>query len=180
MNPAALTSMIFGALLLLLYGGIAWKGGTVLSALENFPRSVWPGRILTAVCLVWFARNLWQVDLGGFNDLKKLLYAAVPVGIYLVIVYIPDLLSVRGVCGLVLLGAQPLLVATRWTGTPASLAVGIVTYVLLVKCMVLIVYPHLWKRSLRWWRAHEEVQLPGLLLGGAVGMTLLVCGVLSL
>jgi len=180
MNSAALASISFGILMLLLYGGIALKPQPTVAALGRFPRTVWPGRVLTVVCLTWFAFNLWKVDLGGFNGVKQALYVAVPVGIYLVIVYIPDLLSVRGVCGLILLAAQPLLIATRWTGTPASIAVAVFVYMLLLKAMILMVYPHLWIRSLRWWNATPGMKLPALALGVAVGAAMVLCGVFSL
>jgi hypothetical protein len=180
MNSAAFASISFGLLLLLLYGSLAFRPQPSIAALGRFPRTVWPGRLLTVMCLTWFAFNLWKVDLGGFNGLKQALYVAVPVSIYLVIVYIPDLLSVRGVCGLILLAAQPLLVATRWTGTPASMAVAVFTYILILKAMMLMVYPHLWIRSLRWWKDTPAMKLPALALGGAVGAVLILCGVLSL
>lgn len=121
-----------------------------------------------------------MVDLGGFNELKKILYVAVPIGIYLIIVFIPDLLSVRGVCVFIVLGARPLLVETRWTGTPASFAVALFVYLLLIKSMFLVVYPHLWIRSVDWWKEHPEYRIPSVAVGGLAGAALTVCGLLSL
>jgi len=180
MNPAALTSLIFGVSLLGLYAWIALKPESAVSALRAYPRTVWPGRLLTVICMIWFARNLWMVDLGGFNELKKILYVAVPIGIYLIIVFIPDLLSVRGVCVFIVLGARPLLVETRWTGTPASFAVALFVYLLLIKSMFLVVYPHLWIRSVDWWKEHPEYRIPSIAVGGLAGAALTVCGLLSL
>lgn len=179
-HPAALTAFIFGAVLLGLYTWIAIKPLSALPALRAYPRTVWPGRILTVICVFWFARNLWQVDLGGFNDLKKILYAAVPIGIYLIVVFIPDLLSVRAAGAFILLAGQPLLVETRWSGEPASIAVAIIVYGLLIKSMILVAYPHLWIRSLDRWKDHPNKHLPLLILGWGVGAALLVCGLLSL
>jgi len=179
-HPAATTSLLMGISLLAFYAWVTFKPDTALLALKAYPRTVWPGRIFTAVCLVWFARNLWQVDLGGFNDLKKLLYVAVPVGICLIVVLLPDLLSVRGLCVFFLLAGQPLLIATRWSGTPASLAVALMTYLLLIKSMVLVVYPHLWNRGITWWENHPESRKPGLGAGVLVGCLLVGSGLLSL
>lgn len=172
--------MSLGVLLGLLYGWVAWKPASALPALRAYPRTVWPGRVLTAICVVWFAWNLWQVDLGGFNELKKLLVVLVPVGIFLITVFIPDLLSVRGLCVLVLLAGQPLLTATRWSGTPASPAVALFVYVLLIKAMVLVVYPHLWIRGLDWWQNHSELRRSGIVSGAVVAAALLISGLVSL
>jgi len=173
---APITALILGVLFLA--GSVAaFFPGRGREWLRRYPRSLWPGRILSVLCLIWFARNLTLVDMGGLNVLKNLLWVAVPASIYLVIVFVPDLLSVRGLCGLGLLAGNPLLIATRWQGTPASIMVGIWTYAVLVVCMVLIVYPHLWPRGIRrldesakgWSRfAVSGLLVSALLLGSAL------------
>jgi len=178
-NIAALTSLGLGIALCALHAWIMWRPQEALPAFRRFPRTVWPGRILAAVCMLWFARNLWQVDLGGFNSLKNILYVAAPTGIYLVVVFLPDLLSVRALFAFFLLAAQPALVAVRWSGTPASWAVGLFVYALIVKSMILIVYPHLWIRSLDRWEARPEVRKPFLAVGVLMGLALVACGAVS-
>ena len=178
-NTAALVSVGLGLGLCALYAWVAFSP-SALKVLRAYPRTVWPGRILAAICLIWFARNLGQVDLGGFNSLKKLLFVAVPLGIYLITVYIPDLLPVRGLCVLFLLAAQPILTAVRWSGTPASIAVGIFVYALLVKSMILVVYPHLWIRGMDWWEDHPQARRPGLRAGMFLGLALAISGAVSL
>lgn len=178
-NPAAIASLALGLVLCALYAWVGFLPAKALPALRAFPRKVRIGQILTGICLIWFAWNLGKVDLGPFNPLKNLLYVAAPLGIYYVLVYTPDLLAVRGVCVLVLLAGQPLLIATRWTGTPASWAVGILVYAMLIKAMVLVVYPHLWIRSLNRMEKEPKLLRSGLILGGVIGVAMIIAGAVS-
>jgi hypothetical protein len=176
---ASLFSMLLGAALLLLYSGLLLAPAPLLRGLRAFPRSVFPARLLTAVCLVWFAQNLWQVDLGAFNPAKRALFVVVPVGWYLITTYLPDLLAVRGLCALLLLAGRPLLVMTRWQEGPASIAVGLLIYAVMIKSMFLVVYPHLWLRGLNWLEARPLRLRAAASVGLALGAALLVCGLLS-
>ncbi len=180
MISAALVCLALGAVLIAFHLWVLLCPSTARALLDAYPRSIWPGRIFTAICLVWFAYNLWQVDLGGFNVHKRLLYGVVPIGIYLVVTYIPDLLSVRGLCCFMLLAGNPVLTATRWQDTIASVAIGVAVYVLLIASMVLAVYPHLWKRGLQNLYADARRLRIWLYSGMGAGGILLLCGVLSL
>lgn len=118
-------------------------------ALMAFPRMKRPAQVLTLLCLLWFARNLWMVDFGGLSVLKNLLFVAVPVAAYLILTYIPDLLAVRSLACALLLAGNPFLIAVRWQGFP-SWVLGILVYLVMILAMFLAVYPHFWKRSLLW------------------------------
>lgn len=172
--------MFIGGLLILVYALLLRCPTLFRRALDAYPRSVWPGRVLTAVALVWFALNLWQVDFGGLSYLKNLLYVLVPLGWWLVVTYIPDLLSVRALSCVLLLAGNPLLVETRWHGSPAQWAIGILVYVVILKCMFLMVYPHFWKRGLAWAYASEgrRTLLAG--LGMGLGLVFVILGGMSL
>lgn len=149
MFNASTVAILLGVLILLDNLFLLTKPALVREALMAYPRMKLPAQVLTAVCLVWFARNLWMVDFGGFSVLKNLLFVAVPVGWYLIVTFIPDLLAVRALCCLLLLAGNPVLVAVRWQGLP-SWVVGILVYVVMIKAMVFAVYPHVWKRGVRW------------------------------
>lgn len=172
-------SIYFGLFLLGVYAWMCLRPEASDRLLRAFPRSVLPARILVSISLVWFAMNLWQVDLGGFNGLKNLLFVAVPVAYFLVLRYTPDLLAVRGLCTFVLLSAQTVLTAVRWHGSPAHCAVAVLVYVLIVKAMILVVYPHLWIRGLNWLKASAGRRKAGLGTGMVVGAAMLLAGSLS-
>jgi len=150
MSTAAQFTFFIATLLLLLYGWMLLSPASFRAAMTRYPRSRIPGLILTFLALLGFAWNLWGVDFGGLSVLKRLLIPAVPVGWYLITKYLPDLLSVRSLAAVLLLAGNPLLVHTRWQGTPASYVFGGLVYVLVVKALFLVAYPHLWIRSLNW------------------------------
>ena len=180
MLPASIVSLALGLVLAAAYVLMLRFPLRARAALEAYPRSVLPAHVLTALCLVWFAYNLWQVDLGRFNTLKNLLYLAVPAGYFLITTHLSDLLAVRGLCCLGLLAGNPLLIATRWQGNPASIAIGVFVYLLLIKCMVLAVYPHLWKRGLNWLYADDRRRHLALYAGLCIAAALTACGALSM
>ena len=171
--------LLIGLVLMGLYGWM-WKApGQADRLLRAFPRAVWPARVLAVIAVVWFGLNLREVDLGGFNPAKQALWVVVPAGIVLVLRFIPDLLAVRGLCAIVLLAAKPVMTFARWHGTPASLAVVILCYVLIVKAMILMVYPHLWIRGLNRLRDCPRCRVRVSAAGMLVGAALVVAGVLS-
>jgi len=174
-----LICLLFGIVLTALYGWMALKPRHSGRLLRAFPRSVVPARVLVSISLVWFGLNLWKVDLGGFSPLKNLLFVAVPLAYYLILKYLSDLLAVRGLCTFLLLAGQPVLVAVRWHGTPAHYAVAVLVYLLIVKCMVLVIYPHLWIRGLDWMESRPSRRRFCLSGGFAVALVLIVCGAVS-
>lgn len=177
---APFISLAFGVVLLVLYGWMILVPQKALAAFRLYPRSIWPGRILVTISVIWFAFNLNQVDLGGFNTLKKALWVLVPVTCYLIVTFIPDLLSVRGFCTFCLLAGKSVLIAVRWQGGPAPIAVALLIYLLMVKCMFLVVYPHFWLRGIDWMEAYPGRRKAMLFLGMAIAVALIVSGFISL
>lgn len=98
------------------------------SGLEVFPRSVWPGRILAAVDLVWAAYELSLMHLGMFDAWKVHLYWLTPLAIYLCIRYLDDLLSPRALGGFLLLLAGPVLGVARWHPSAWRLVITTLAY----------------------------------------------------
>jgi hypothetical protein len=146
---AAQVAILLGLLLIADAAVLRFRTDWAHRALLAYPRMRLPALIFTGLSLLWFAWNLWQVDFGGLSGLKRLLVVAVPAGWYLIVTYIPDLLAVRSLCTLLLLAGNPLLVQVRWQGAP-SWALGILIYAVMLKAMLLAVYPHLWKRGVHW------------------------------
>jgi len=173
-------ALILGVSLSLLYIWLLFLPARSECAVRSFPRSVWPARVLVVVCMIWFAFNLNLVDLGGFNKYKPVLFGLVPVGIFLILRYIPDLLAVRGLCSLFLLAAQPMIVAARWHGTLASWMLLIFLYLGILKCMVMVIYPHFWLRGLNWLGERPGRRTASFSGGLAVGLLLVISGVMAL
>jgi hypothetical protein len=168
-----------GLVLIALYAWMFFGAEAADQALRRYPRSLWPARVLTLISLVWFGLNLNQVDLGGFNPAKQALWVVVPVGYVLILRYTSDLLAVRALCALVLLAGKPVMSYVRWHDTPASFLLVAFWYLLIVKAMFLVAYPHLWIRSLNWQQAHPAGRKVGLGIGAAIALMLIVAGLMS-
>ena len=177
---APFVSIYFGVLLLVFYVWMWRMPVPAMAALKAYPRFVWPGRIFIAISVAWFAYNLNQVDLGRFNTLKTALWVVAPVGIFLITRYIPDLLSVRGLCTFCLLAGQSVLVAVRWHGTISQIAVALFVYIVMVECMVLVVYPHFWIRGVKWIEVVPKRRQGTLIAGSGIAFALFICGLISL
>lgn len=114
MSGIAVIAWILGTVAIVAGLLTAGMPSMVRRGMENFPRSVWPGRILLAVDMVWAAYQVSLMHLGGFDAMKVHLYWIAPVCIVAGSLYLDELLSVRALGGLLLLAAGPMLNAARW------------------------------------------------------------------
>ncbi|MBN1556959.1 MAG: hypothetical protein JW951_02295 [Lentisphaerae bacterium] len=172
----AATTILLGAVLCALYLPLAAAPARARAWLVRFPRSRWPGRILTAADLIWAAWLLQQMPLGRFDRYKPLLYLLTPLTYGLIIALMDELLSPRALGGLLVLVPAALLRLARWHPSPWRLVVVVLAYAMAVKGILLILAPYrfrLWSerllstdRACRAWGG----------LGLAVGLLLLVLG----
>jgi hypothetical protein len=146
MSELSIVALLIG-LLALAIGGISLAApARVLAGTERFPRSIWPGRILTAVDLVWAAYNLTLMHLGMFDAWKIHLVWLVPVAIFLCVKYMDDLLSPRALGGLFLLAAGPVLSAARWNPSDWRLVITVIAYLWIVLGLTFLLEPWWFRR----------------------------------
>lgn len=146
MSELSVVALLIG-LLALAIGGISLAApARVLAGTERFPRSVWPGRILAAVDLVWAAYELTQMHLGMFDTWKVHLYWLTPVSIYLCIKFMDDLLSPRALGGLFLLAAGPVLDIARWHPSDWRLVITVIAYLWIVLGLTFLLEPWWFRR----------------------------------
>lgn len=128
MSQLAVITLILG--ILALAGGLSgvFAPEPILRAVEKFPRSVWPGRLLAAVDFVWAALALVPMHLGHFDAWKIHLYWLAPVCIFLCVKYMNDLLSPRALGGLLLLAAGVVLNIARWHPSAWRLVMVLLAY----------------------------------------------------
>ena len=121
----------------------------VRRGLTDFPRSIWPGRILLAVDMVWAAYAVTTLHLGIFDAWKVHLYWLAPVSIVLGCLYLDELLSVRALGGLLLLAAGPVLAAARWNPSNGRLVVTCITYVWILIGLTFVLEPWWFRRLMK-------------------------------
>lgn len=146
MSELSVVALLIG-LLALAIGGISLAApARVLAGTERFPRSVWPGRILAAIDLVWAAYELTRMHLGMFDAWKVHLVWLTPVSIYLCIKFMDDLLSPRALGGLFLLAAGPVLDIARWHPSDWRLVITVIAYLWIVLGLTLLLEPWWFRR----------------------------------
>lgn len=100
-----LTGAALAALGLLLF----LDSAVVRSALKAFPRSQAATFLLFGAASLWFLYRIWNLPAADFGEYRTPLFIFFAVVGALSFYYVPDFLSVRGLAGLMLLTAGPLL-----------------------------------------------------------------------
>jgi hypothetical protein len=88
------------------------------------------------------------MPLGFLEQFKPMVYVLGPIAFFLIVNYVDELLAPRALGGLLLLVPAPLLDAARLHDSPWRLTVAVFAYILVVKGVVLVVSPHMFRRGL--------------------------------
>lgn len=146
MSALAITAWILGTLAVGVGLFSACTPDQVRRGLADFPRSVWPGRILLAVDMVWAAYAVTTLHLGTLDAWKVHIYWLAPVSVILGCLYLDELLSVRALGGLLLLAAGPILNAARWNPSNWRLVVTCIAYAWILVGLVFVLEPWWFRR----------------------------------
>jgi len=147
----------------------------VQNFLPQFPRSRVAGAVLLTIDLIWSFWLLATMEMGEFSSFRFPLLVALPIGFFLVLLFVDEFLAVRALGILWLLAAEPLLDAAFLRPETSRLLVTILAYVMIIKGLFWVTMPYLLRDQLNWslrnlgrWRI-----LSGLSL--VLGVALLVC-----
>ena len=145
--------------------------------LDIFPRSRWPGWILTAVAVFWVAWIIQHAALGRFEGLKPFVPLAAIALFAAVVYFLDELLSPRALGALLLLVANPILMGVRWAESSWRYVVVVIAYAWVVAGCALLLHPWLFRKvGLRFWKSDAALRrLSGVKL--VAGMLLLASGV---
>jgi hypothetical protein len=146
MSELSIVSSLLGLLALSIGAFSILDPARIRVGVSSFPRSVWPGRILAAIDLIWAAYELSRMHLGMFDAWKVYLYWLAPVAIFLCIKYLDDLLSPRALGGLFLLVAGPVLDAARWNPSDWRLVVTVLAYLGILLGLTFLLSPWWFRR----------------------------------
>jgi len=128
---------------------LLWPGRVRAAALA-FPRSRGPAWLLTALDLGWVAWIVLHAQLGRFEWVKPYLYAAAPLSFFLIVIFMDELLAPRALGGLLLLLANPVIIAARWHESDWRLVMIGLAYVWAVAGIVLVLSPFYFRRVAAW------------------------------
>jgi len=136
------------------------------------PRSVWPGRVLSAVCILWAALWLCVMPLGPLSVIRDLLWILIPIAIASVCVFTPDLLTCRAIGGLLVLIPTPMLSSAAWHPSPFRYVVIVYAYAMIVAGMYYIALPWLLRDHINWSLdkpvRSKTIALAAVILGGFI------------
>ncbi|NCC49616.1 MAG: hypothetical protein EOM20_00225 [Spartobacteria bacterium] len=148
MSLFAILSIIVGSVLIVSGLCLLLLPLASLQAVTMFPRSRWPGWVLTAVDLAWVAYILQDAYLGPCEFLKPYIYPVAPVAFFLVIYYMDELLAPRALGGLLLLAGSPVLNAARWYDTSWRLYMVVLAYLWVIMGMTLVLSPFRFRKTM--------------------------------
>lgn len=104
-----LATLLPGLLLIVLGLPLALGHSGYAAVLKAFPRSTTATYLLFGAGAAWFLYGIWHLSPADFGEYRKILFGAFAVITVLSFKCVPDFLSVRGGCVLVLMAAMPLL-----------------------------------------------------------------------
>ena len=118
--------------------------------IKAFPRSVWPGRIIIAVCIVWTMLWLVVMPFQFLAVLHPYLWILTPLAIWAVCFHIPELLSCRAFGCLIAMLPTVMLSSAQWHPSPWRYAMITYAYALAVFGMFYIGLPYLMRDHIAW------------------------------
>ena len=117
---------------------------------KKFPRSVWPGRVIMALCVVWAVAWLVIMPFDFLKVLHPYLWIIMPLFIAGTWFFMPELLSCRAFGCLIALAATPMLSSAQWHPSLMRYFVIVYAYVLAVAGMFYIALPYLVRDHITW------------------------------
>ena len=142
--------IIAGVLLLLLAVPGLLKPDLMRKFALRFPRSRTFGVALLTVDLIWGFWLLATMEMGEFSTFRRPLLIALPIGYFLAIRFVNELLAVRALGILCLLAAEPLLDAAFFRYEPSRLLVTVFAYLMVVAGLFWVMMPYLLRDQLQW------------------------------
>jgi hypothetical protein len=171
-----LATLIPGLLLLALGAPLVLGSSLFNAALKSFPRSTLAAYVFFGAGAAWFLYNIWHLSMADFGEYRTWLFLGFAIVAVLAFKCVPDFLSVRGLCALVLLGATPLLDAAYMEyEKPQRLLMVTVVYLAIAAAIWLGAQPYRLRDFVGWLFTRPcRARIAG---GVLAGYGLLLCGV---
>lgn len=117
---------------------------------QRFPRSRVFGAALLTIDLIWSFWLVITMEMGEFSTFRRPLLIALPIGYFLALRFVDELLAVRALGILCLLAAEPLLDAAFFRYETSRLLVTVFAYLLIVAGLFWVTMPYLLRDQLQW------------------------------
>ena len=179
------TGLVLAVFLIAVHALMLARPKPMQDLLVRFPRNPMAGQILLGIGLGWFwllvapdglgKLSALTMDLGEFNNAKRILRVLAPVALVLIVISVRDFLAVRalGLCGL--MAAAPLLEAAFLKDPASRLLVPIYAYVMLTASMFFVGMPYLFRDAVAWVTADSKRWFAFSVGGLGYGIVTLAC-----
>lgn len=166
--------------LLAVAGGVygLLKPALVHRFFELFPRSSVPAWILTALCCWLGTKEALQMNMGFLDSYKSYIYIIAPLVFVASVVYMKELLAPRALGGFLLLIAVPTLQIARWHESAWRLVVVVIVYIWIIYGIVLLLSPWYFRKWYKPLLENEKLFKISVMVKIAVGILLLLLGLL--
>ena len=132
------------------------KPALIARCMKAFPRSVWTGRVLSAIAWIWTGVALYQMNLDLLMPIIKYLPFIIVVCIGLSWVWMKELLASCALAGIFMLLPMPLILAVRADASLWRLVPVTIGYIMLTLGMDVMLYPWHHRNALTWASASES------------------------
>jgi hypothetical protein len=149
------------------------------SWLAAFPRNAWAGRVLAAIDIALVAYLLLSENFSWVDAHRELVFLAAPTAFFIVIFLMDELLAVRALGGLFLLVPFWILKAAFEHPAPGKLLMTIFAYLLVVKGIVLVWSPYVYRKQLERVSRNTALRNFSLLAGSLLGLVMIVMGLVA-
>lgn len=181
--PLNTAGLVLAAFIIGLHLWMLLKQHDAMDYLKKFSRNYVAGVIFMAIGLIWFwlivmpGYSPIEMELNDFNKAKPMLLFIVPLGGYFIITQMKEFLAVRGLGLVCLMAAAPLLAASWQEPHPYKLLVPIYAYAMIIKGLIWVSMPYLFRDAINWATASKE-RFKMLTIAGLVyGVAVLACSI---
>ena len=169
--------LVLGGLLGAVYLTAVISPGRGRSWVRQFPRHRIAGIVLTAVDLVWAAYLLYHARVELIVRFRMALFILAPLGFFLIITHMEELLASRALGGFLMLIPAPVLHAARMSHSDWWYVPSVLAYVLAVLGIIFFLSPYRFRTMAAYWVESDQRCRTGGLLGVAVGALLVWAGI---
>ena len=177
-SPLTVYAVVIGSVMLGFC--LAWFSfpQTMDAWLAAFPRNIWAGRVLAAIDIALVTFLLFSERFSWVDTHRQLVFLAAPAAFFIVIFLMDELLAVRALGGLFLLIPFWILKAAFEHPAAGKLLMTCFAYLLVVKGIVLVWSPYLYRKQLQRVNSSVPVRFASFLAGSLLGLVMIVMGLI--
>lgn len=176
MSQLAQIAVVIGLLLLVLNAVMIFFPRQVNTCVTSFPRSIWAGRVLAAVDVVWITVLLLHSDIKWVERHHLLVFIMAPSVLVLIVIFMDELLAVRAFGGLFLLVPFSILNAAFVYPSKSRLVMTVFAYLLVITGIIWVWSPFMFRKMTEKWIVRPRLSRIVGVAGALVGLVMIVLG----